>query len=257
MSAKAQLQALGVTEVAEDVYKLGTRWVNYYLVAEGGEFTLIDAGYPGYWNQLSEALAALSSSPDAVRGVLVTHHHVDHAGTTERLRTDARASVFVGAGDTSRVSGEEASYPLAGFYRQACRPSMLRYLAHTVAVGGARYRPVQATEAPTDGGTLDFPGSPTIVFTPGHTSGHYSVALRARGVLFTGDAMVNFDYATGRSGIALHRFNEDRIAAATALDRLADMNADLVLFGHGEPWTGGVTAALDVVRSRAAEPPTS
>jgi hypothetical protein len=35
-------------EVAEGVYKLGTKWLNFYLVEEDGKFTLIDAGYPGY-----------------------------------------------------------------------------------------------------------------------------------------------------------------------------------------------------------------
>ena len=58
---------LGGTEVAEGVFKLGTRWVNYYLVAEGDEFILIDAGYPRYWEQLTSVLTALGSSPKAVR----------------------------------------------------------------------------------------------------------------------------------------------------------------------------------------------
>jgi hypothetical protein len=35
----------GPREVAEGVYRLGTKWLNFYLVEEDGEFTLIDAGY--------------------------------------------------------------------------------------------------------------------------------------------------------------------------------------------------------------------
>jgi hypothetical protein len=54
-------------EIAEGVYRLGTRWVNFHLVAEEAEFTLIDAGYPGYWKYLSAATAALGAGPEAIR----------------------------------------------------------------------------------------------------------------------------------------------------------------------------------------------
>jgi hypothetical protein len=45
--------------------------------------------------------------------------------------------VFVHAGDRSKVEGDVPSHPPEGFYREAWRPSMLRYLAHTVAYGRA------------------------------------------------------------------------------------------------------------------------
>jgi glyoxylase-like metal-dependent hydrolase (beta-lactamase superfamily II) len=50
-------------EIAPGVYRLGTRWINFYLVAEGTEFTLVDAGYPGYWKYLTAALDALGARP--------------------------------------------------------------------------------------------------------------------------------------------------------------------------------------------------
>lgn len=43
------------------------------------------------------------------------------------------------------MSGERRSHVSPGFYRQSWRPSMARYLDHTVAVGGA-YRPVARVE---------------------------------------------------------------------------------------------------------------
>jgi hypothetical protein len=41
-----------VNEVADGVYRLGTRWANFYLVVEGAEGLLVDAGYPRYFKQL-------------------------------------------------------------------------------------------------------------------------------------------------------------------------------------------------------------
>jgi hypothetical protein len=34
-----------VNEVADGVYRLATRWANFYLVVDGGEGLLVAAGY--------------------------------------------------------------------------------------------------------------------------------------------------------------------------------------------------------------------
>lgn len=155
------------------------------------------------------------------------------------------------AADAAAVGGEVRSRVPPGFYRQSWRPSMARYLAHTVMAGGARYRPVKTVEAWSKDRMLDLPGRPRLVQTPGHTAGHCSVVLEDRGVLIAGDAMVNFDYAGGRAGLNLHRFNEDRRQALQSLERLAPFDAETLLFGHGDPWTRGSRTALEVVRDAA------
>ena len=238
-------------EVADGVFMLGTRWVNFYLVVDGEECLLVDGGYAGYHDALSEALRQLGKPADAITAVIVTHHHVDHVGVAERLRASVGAAIYVHQDDAPIVGGERRSHVPPGFYRQAWRPSMVRYLAHTVRAGGASYSPV-ADMVRLDGErTLDLPARPRVLPTPGHTAGHCSVLLEERGVLFTGDAMVNFDYATGRRGLGLHRFNEDRPTALAALDRLDGIEADTVLFGHGDPWTDGSASALAIARERA------
>ena len=240
---------MAAEELASGVYRLGSHWVNFYLVVDGAEATLVDAGYPRYLGQLEEPVGGLARPIDAIRGVIVTHHHVDHAGTAEALRARSGATVFVHAGDRSKVEGDVPSHPPKGFYREAWRPSMIRYLAHTVVFGGANYRAVTET-APLAGGTLDLPGRPQIIETPGHTAGHCSVLLPDLGVLLTGDAIVNFDYATGTTGPRLHRFNEDCERARMSLERFARLEVETVLFGHGDPWTGGVEPAIERVRNR-------
>jgi glyoxylase-like metal-dependent hydrolase (beta-lactamase superfamily II) len=236
-------------EVADGVFRLGTKWANFYLVVDGREATLVDAGYPRYWTQVTQALGALGLPQGAVSAVIVTHHHVDHAGTAERCRR-AGATVHVHAADAEIVRGGRRSHVPPGFYRQSWRPSMARYLAHTVAAGGARYRPVAGVDPLSDDTVLDVPGRPRVIPTPGHTAGHCSVSVADRGVLFAGDAMVNFDYASGESGLRQHRFNEDRAQALGSLARLDDLDAETVLFGHGDPWDRGARRALELVRTR-------
>jgi glyoxylase-like metal-dependent hydrolase (beta-lactamase superfamily II) len=241
-------------EVAEGVYRLGTKWLNFYLVEDDGEFTLIDAGYPGYWHDLAEAIDALGTSLGAIRAVILTHHHVDHVGTAQRLRSTVGARVFVGEGDLWIVGGKYPSHANPGFYRQASwRPSGIRFIAHSAAAGGGKYRPVEGVEVLKEDQTLDLPGRPLAIATPGHTGGHHSLALKERGVLFSGDAMASFDYVSGRRGIGLHRLNDDREMALTSLTRLDAIDAQVVLFGHGDPWTDGLGRALEMARGTAKE----
>ena len=239
-------------EVAEGVYRLGTKWINFHLVEEEGEFTLVDAGYPGYWKHLAAAVEALGTSPEAIRAVILTHHHADHVGTAARLRSTAGTRVLIGEGDAWIVGGRYPSHANPGFYRDCSRRlSGIGFLAHSAVAGGAKYRPVESIEPLREDQTLDLPGRPHVIHTPGHTAGHCSVALRDRGVLLAGDAMANFDYATGERGLGAHRFNDDREMALTSLERLDSIDAQVVLFGHGDPWTDGLGQALEIVRGAA------
>ena len=74
-------------------------------------------------------------------------------------------------------------------------------------------------------------------------------------MILTGDAMVNFDYASGTRGLGLHRFNEDRELAIRSLDRFDDLDGETVLFGHGDPWRQGLTRAVETVRASVAGDP--
>jgi glyoxylase-like metal-dependent hydrolase (beta-lactamase superfamily II) len=241
-------------EVAEGVYRLGTRWINFYLVAEGGEFTMIDAGYPGYWKYLAAGIDALGATPDAIRAVIVTHHHADHVGIAERVRSIGGARVLAGEGDAWIVAGKYPSHASPGFYRRcSIRPSGLRFIAHSAVAGGARYRPVQSVESLNEeDATLHLPGRTRVIHTPGHTAGHYSVALPERGVLLSGDAFATLDYVTGKRRIGLHPLNDDREIALASLYRLSAVEAETLLPAHGDPWTGGLDRALQIVREREA-----
>jgi glyoxylase-like metal-dependent hydrolase (beta-lactamase superfamily II) len=239
-------------EVAEGIYRLGTKWINFYLVAEGEEYTLVDAGYPGYGKYLATALESLGAGVGAIQAVIVTHHHADHAGTAERVRSSGGARVLAGEGDAWIVGGKYPSHASPGFYRRCLvHRSGLGFLAHSALAGGARYRPVERVESLTDEeATLDLPGRPRVIHTPGHTAGHYSVALSERGVLVSGDALATFDYVTGKRRIGLHPLNDDGEIALASLDRLRAIEADTVLPAHGDPWTEGLDRAIEMTREQ-------
>src|SRR3954470_3524503 len=86
-------------QIAPGVRRLGTRLVNFYLVEDGGRYTVVDAGLPGYFSQVPQALEALGATLADVDAVVLTHADGDHRGIAERLRTEAQAGVHVHEAD--------------------------------------------------------------------------------------------------------------------------------------------------------------
>jgi glyoxylase-like metal-dependent hydrolase (beta-lactamase superfamily II) len=69
--------------------------------------------------------------------------------------------------------------------------------------------------------------------------------------VFVGDAMTTRSVLTGEVGPRLAPFTLDPGEALASLARLDGLEATWVLPGHGEPWDGGLEAALREIRSAA------
>src|SRR2546423_14836605 len=87
-----------VEEIAGGVYRLGTKWVGWYLVEVDGAVTVVDCGFSGYFAQLPAALSELGRPLDAVTAGVLTPYHSDHLGPAERIRREAGAPGVVPTG---------------------------------------------------------------------------------------------------------------------------------------------------------------
>jgi glyoxylase-like metal-dependent hydrolase (beta-lactamase superfamily II) len=237
-------------KVADDVYRLGTDWVGWYLCDVDGAVTVVDCGFPGYFEQLPAALSELGRSLDAVAAVVLTHYHGDHVGSAERIRTEAGATVFAPEGDAAGAQSGKVPAP-GGLLGSLWRPRMMRFMTHAVRSGGARMIPVGEVETYRDGDVLDVPGALRAIHTPGHTAGHCSLLAEDKGVLFAGDALATASFLTGETGPRVHPFNEDAQRARESLSRLEPLSADHVVFGHGAPFEGSPADVVARARSRA------
>ena len=96
------------------------------------------------------------------------------------------------------------------------------------------------------------PGSPRVVFTPGHTLGHCALHLLDRNVLIAGDAVVTLNPYTATTGpqIVSGAATVDSRRALASLDALAETGAQTVLVGHGDPWTNGAEQIAELARRR-------
>jgi glyoxylase-like metal-dependent hydrolase (beta-lactamase superfamily II) len=79
-----------------------------------------------------------------------------------------------------------------------------------------------------------------IVTTPGHTAGHIAVFDPDTGLLVAGDALGNTDGLAGSNP----QFTADPAAAEASVQKLADLDVERILFGHGEPIERDAASAL-------------
>lgn len=241
---------LSVTQVADGVHLVSTGLVNWVLVEEGDQVTLIDGGYPGDASRVRASLARIGRSLEDVAGVLITHAHVDHTGGLPWCGLDA--PVFTGADEVAHARREYLQQASEmDVIRRAWNPRVLLWSLRALAVGATRDATLPDIQACRTGRRLSLPGRPIPVATPGHTSGHTAYHLKQAGVVVTGDALITGHPVSGRPGPQMlpDFFTYDAAQADASLDVIAALDADTILPGHGPAWTGKLTDAVDQART--------
>ena len=237
-------------KVAPSIHRLGSNSIiNAYLVEDAGAVMIIDAGVPGYYDDIPRELAAMGRTVADVRALVLTHGHSDHIGFAERLRRERKVPVSVHEADAALARGEVPN-PAKGYGPIKFAP-LIGFLWFAALHGGLRTP--QLTEVSTfgDGATLDVPGSPRVILIPGHTPGSAALHVASLDALFVGDALATYAVTTGQRGPQIAPFTADRQQALASLGRLEDITARYVLPGHGDEWTDGPGAAAARVRGQA------
>ncbi len=134
------------------------------------------------------------------------------------------------------------------------RPSLYRFLFSIIrSAGGLKPTTVAGAETFAGGDVLDVPGSPRVVATPGHTAGHCAIHFEKHRALFVGDALCAFNPFTGsrEPQVMPALMNTSTPQCHESLAPIESLEADGMFFGHGEPWRGGIAAAVDRARAVA------
>ena len=201
--------------VAEDVFHIPLSprdGVNAYLLGE----VVVDAGTKGAGRRLVRALQG-----HAVGVHALTHAHPDHAGGSKRVVDAFEVPVWVGEHDRADV--ESGRLLIADSW---AKPVMTRL---------ARYPPVAVARSLREGDVVG-PGF-VVLETPGHSPGHVSYWRESDRTLVCGDVLFNMNIVTTARGLREPpaMFTPDPARNRDSARRLAALEPELVLFGHGPP----------------------
>ena len=241
---------MSVTQVVPGVWRAGTRFVNWYVVDGGDGLTLIDAGLPGYRNQLGPSLAAIGKQPSDVRAVVLTHGHIDHTGFADVLH-DEGASVHLHPDDVALAQNPRSNQTDSKSLKYLTWPGTIAFIAHAVRNGVTKPAAMPNAVPLVDGAVADVPGKPVVTHAPGHTDGSCVLEFREHGVVFVGDLLCTMSFFSGRPAdpqLQTRASNRNSAQAMKSLDRLQGIASRTVLPGHGAPWPDGVEAAAASAR---------
>ena len=241
-------------DAADGIHRVTDGPVNWYLVEDEDGVTIVDAGVPASWDSLHDALRVLGHTTGDIDAVVLTHAHFDHVGFAEKARKQLGVPVYVHENDAPLARHparyDHERHPLLYFATQVQALPIVAEFVRTRAFLAPGVRDVVRFE----GGTLPVPGSPRVLFTPGHTVGHCALHLPDRDTVIAGDAIVTLDPYTARRGprLVARAATADVDRNLRTLDAIAETGARTVLVGHGEPITDGVEAAIAQARENGS-----
>lgn len=166
--------------------------MNGCLLVEGGQITAVDAGLPGDSTTILDYVAGLGLMPQAVKRVIVTHHHLDHVGGLPELVDRTGAEVWAHRDDAATIEGE---LPRPAIPAERIESMLAAVPAAQRDAAAARWK--QLSEAPSSrvdlrlvgDEELNVLGGVRILHSPGHTPGHLCLYLPALSLLIAGDLL--------------------------------------------------------------------
>ena len=185
---------------------------------------------------------------------MLTHAHFDHVGFAERARRELGVPVWVHEDDVPLTRNPMGYQHERGRSWYLAEPKALPIMASLLRNRAFWPSPVAEVRSFAAGDTLDVPGSPRVVGSPGHTWGHCALHFPDRDLLIAGDAIVMLDPYTGRRGPRLVARAATAYVdkALESLDALEATGAGTVLTGHGDPWREGIARACAEARAAGA-----
>jgi glyoxylase-like metal-dependent hydrolase (beta-lactamase superfamily II) len=215
------------------------RWVNLYVLADGGTPALVDAGYPQPEARqlLREALRGAGVRPEVL---LVTHAHPDHFGMAADLAEELGCEVWMEPREVEAARTYQPGSPTWGqLAAQFAAAGMPPHRVEETVQSGQRiwaatrpprvHRFLRANEEVELGGRRW-----QVLVTPGHAPGHVCLLDPDSGTLVAGDHLL--PKITPNIGLWPEGSEDPLDDFLRSLSALRSLPVRRVLPGHGDPY---------------------
>lgn len=204
------------------------------------EWVLIDTGLIGTKGFIRSAAAERFGRDSRPAAIVMTHGHFDHVGALEDLAEEWDAPVYAHPLEHPYLNGQAAYPPGDPSVGGGAMAALARFYPRKPVDVGSRLRAL-----PEDGSVPVMPGW-RWVHTPGHSVGHVSLWRERDRSMIVGDTFVTTGqesaYAVAVQRAEMHGppmyFTVEWDKARESVARLAALEPELVITGHGEPMHG-------------------
>ena len=193
------------------MWEMGSYWFGqpqlfvYSFLVDG---LLIDSGHPNVKNDFLQVLSA-----EEIEQCVITHHHEDHSGNAEAIRTTRDINVF-------------ASTLCVEIMRKPPKVSPIQY------VTWGQNKPAKLIPLETSKTIDTSKYSFQVIDTPGHSADMISLYEPNEGWLFSADNYVNHY-------INIFMENENIDDQINSLERIRDLEFDVLLCSHNPQFKNG------------------
>jgi hydroxyacylglutathione hydrolase len=221
-------------EIVPGIHQIDGVQGNCYIIARDS-LVLIDTGLPRSSKKILGYIRdTLKRDPSELSTIILTHYHIDHTGNVRELKTLTRAKVAVHDADADFVAGKKTP------------PAPQGRLGLPFRIISMFFRPafVEPDIRLKNGDTI---AGLTCIHTPGHTPGSICLFDPAAKVLFAGDIL---KYDGEKISGAPPQFTMDVDEAQRSMNKIALLDFEILLCGHGIPLTSGAAGKVrDFVQS--------
>ncbi|MCW4029110.1 MAG: MBL fold metallo-hydrolase [Candidatus Bathyarchaeota archaeon] len=198
---------------------------NIYFIVNGEKITVIDTGTQGNAKKIVTELEKLGYHASDVSTIILTHFHMDHVGSAKDLKEATGAQLAASAIDGEIISGVKP-YP---------KPKNLLMRAATSLIKAS---PVHPDITLKDNHVI---AGLKVIATPGHTEGSIMLLDEERKVLVAGDTL-RLDGEKVVTGPKQFVWDENK--ERESIRKVADLDFEVLLPGHGEHLKGNASAAV-------------
>lgn len=212
-------------QITPSLWQLKLGLVNSYLLATEDGLVLVDSGYLASADKIFEAVREAGHDPANIRHLLLTHLHIDHAGSAAEVRRRTGARTYAHPLDAPLI--EEGVGMRPGTTRS---PGCVEALVYFFYIKGhaTSYEPLPVDQLLEDGQVLPLAGGIEVIHAPGHCAGQVVLLLRPDNVLIAAD-ICSHTMGLGESVV-----NEDHALAHETILRVAEYPFEQAVFGHGD-----------------------